>query len=275
MAKNKNKILKIMFIAIIAILLLIINTNESESYYYYDRTWIRYTNAEFDNPNVNKSLFCMNKGYNYAGARYYVQYSSGSIEPYLAYLVYQHQQGNPSFTRNSVREAIWSYMGSIGEPQGHPPAITQEIQDIISEAKFGVTIRNTGTNITINKPTKDQFVDFGANGYGPFNITYPTFTNSAQQQKLIGATLKILVNGKELTWLPKSGEDFYLSETDGIKAGEKNRIKVVYEGNTYSGSYKKYAAEYTVHRTVGCYYCGMKVNQTNLGVYSLSRRSYT
>lgn len=75
--------------------------------------------------------------------------------------------------------------------------------------------------------------------FGPFVVTYPSYNG-----ELAGTECVLMVNGKELDWLPESGEEFYLTEEDGIILGEENTLKIYYEGKTnFAGTFERYTPE--------------------------------
>ena len=128
------------------------------------------------------------------------------------------------------------------------------------KARLAQNIKSSG-NIKINKPSSGDLVydKPSENGkYGPFNITYPSYlSDETGKQEFIGNEFVILVNGQELSYLPASGEDFYLTEADGIKIGEKNTLKIQYKGNyNYRGTWTRYTALRDVTLLPVCIDCG-------------------
>lgn len=127
-----------------------------------------------------------------------------------------------------------------------PANLQDKYNDLQEEARLAQNVKSSG-NIKINKPSSGDLVydKPSENGlYGPFNITYPSYLSSETgKQEFIGNEFVITVNDKELSFLPESGEDFYLTELDGIKIGEKNTVKIKYKGNyNYRGNWRRYTA---------------------------------
>ena len=130
----------------------------------------------------------------------------------------------------------------------------------MEEARLAQNIKSSG-NIKINKPSSGDLVydKPSENGlYGPFNITYPSYLSSETgKQEFIGNEFVITVNDQELSYLPESGEDFYLTEADGIKIGEKNTLKIKYKGNyNYRGTWTRYTAIGVREGRIVCPECG-------------------
>lgn len=140
-----------------------------------------------------------------------------------------------------------------------PSAIIDKYNDLLEEARLAKNIKSSG-NIKINKPSSGDLVydKPTENGqYGPFNITYPSYLSSETgKQEFIGNEFVIIVNDKELSYLPESGEDFYLTEEDGIKIGEKNTLKIKYKGNyNYRGTWTRYTAIGKRYGSILCSNC--------------------
>lgn len=162
---------------------------------------------------------------------------------------------------NLIKYAIWNssrlgfdHNGSIEVPA----EIKQQYDELMAAAQFAITNIKSSGNISINTPATENLVfeKPNENGkYGPFNITYPMIEVNGNH-KYVGEDFVILVNDKELSYLPKSGEDFYLTEEDGIKIGEKNTLKIKYKYNyNYSGTWTRYTAVRNVIVDVGCDNC--------------------
>ena len=166
-----------------------------------------------------------------------------------------------------IKIAVWETVGYDhgGEPNTllQDTTINNKYKDLWAKENVAATLSTLNDNVVINKPAEGEFLQptidsTGKEVYGPFNITYPGYQSLATgKYEFVGDSLKILVNGKELSYLPESGEDFYLTEADGIVLGEENSISISYEANTIPvvryTKYLPYNANLTlVYRCISC-----------------------
>ena len=200
----------------------------------------------------------------------YLELDSGSLSPELSYIIYQGIIDS-NYSKNSgigelIKYAVWnSELGFDPDYVPIPAHLQDRYNDLQEEARLAQNIKSSG-NIKINKPTSGDLVydKPSENGqYGPFNITYPSYLSSETgKQEFIGNEFVITVNDQELSYLPESGEDFYLTEADGIKIGEKNTLKIKYKGNyNYRGTWTRYTALRPFYCSVWCSECQMTYPQ--------------
>lgn len=151
-----------------------------------------------------------------------------------------------------IKLAVWKKMGF--EPKTNPEDVLktellkQKYEDLWQKEKVIESLNSFDDATAINKPAEGEFLQptidptTGKEVYGPFNITYPGYQSKATQKyEFAGDEFKLLVNGKELSYLPESGQDFYLTEDDGIVLGEENSIKITYKATTIpKGSWSRF-----------------------------------
>ncbi len=210
---------------------------------------------------TDPNLYCMNNGYIF-NAGIYMCYDIGIISPEMAYVVAQQKEPSRNQNYDLEANAIWHLsilngekilnsqlpifnITSAEEMSNYDPSSWEKYKEynissgaemlnqILGEAKVASNLKSEG-NISINK-VEDELYPNEEGKYGPFKITYPNYNGV-----LVGKSIEVLVNGKKLENTPASDAEFYLTEEDGIVAGEKNTIKVVYIGYKYSGTYAKF-----------------------------------
>lgn len=161
-----------------------------------------------------------------------------------------HNKLDPNNIGYLIKIAVWEKLGfEHAAPVDNLLAdvsVKNRYTDLITKRNVISSLDSTG-NIIVTKPAEGEFIQptIDANGkevYGPFNITYPGYQSlETGKYEFAGEELKILVNGKELSFLPESGEDFYLTEADGIVLGEENNIEISYKATKgVRGSYTRY-----------------------------------
>lgn len=181
----------------------------------------------------------------------------------IAYIVAKQTDVPRSSENDLEANAVWQLVGET-HASSIPLAGTSELNDLIAEAKVGAYLNQTG-NISITGPSNP--VVENSDKYGPFKIIYPTYTASSGEQKLVGDSITIKVNGKTLSYIPESGKEFYLTEVDGIKYGEENEIQVEYKGSIWkaNGWYAKFTPKRTLTVYAYCDECGAQFIYTAEG----------
>ncbi len=66
----------------------------------------------------------------------------------------------------------------------------------------------------------------------------------------------MLINGQKLTNIPESGKEFYLTEQDGIKLGDKNTIEIKYKATKQTGEMDKFTKIRDARVDFKCNSCG-------------------
>lgn len=267
MAKRRNKIL----FAILVVLLLAITIiglisckNNSIAYSLRDIQDFGGGSDFLSNPN----LYCLTFGKDYAPNTSYYCYDVGNVSAQTAYVVAQQVQGKRDKDLDLIANAIWVLEGESNS--GTPPLQgTAELNELLAKADLAASITASG-NISIIGPTSPN-VENSDGKYGPFRITYPSYNGQVFAITTGGAaqpidTLVITVNGKQLSYIPSSGVDFYLTESDGIKNGEENVIEVTYKGyRMATSSYAKFTPKREVIRYGECEECGGTYRFTSTG----------
>lgn len=259
MSKRTNKLLSIISVVILltfALVSLIGYHNESTAFY-----------AVSDKQNFgsagsflsNKNLYCLNHGKEYVPYATYYCYDVGTASKELSYIIAQQKDGTRNSETDLVANAVWVLAGE--EHSSTPPLQgTAELNDLLARAELAASIKDSG-NISITGPNS-PVIETTDGKYGPFKITYPSYNGKVFAVTTGGAeipadALVIKVNGQELTNIPASGQEFYLTENDGIKHGQKNVIEVFYNGyKVASSNYAKFSPEREITRRGTCGKCG-------------------
>ena len=211
----------------------------------------------------NDCLYCLNHGKDYVPNATYFCYAAGTANSELSYIIAQqtpHSSSNPRSANNDlIANAVWVMIGE-GHTKTPPLQGTAELNDLLARATLAASIKASG-NISITGP-QSPVIESDDGKYGPFKITYPSHNNKVFAVTSGGApipddALVIKINGKTLTNIPESGKEFYLTENDGIKHGEKNEIEVFYNGYRVAPSnYAKFTPERAISRRGYCTECG-------------------
>lgn len=232
MNNRKSFLTAIIIVALICIsIFYLVSSKNNVSAFPYSEGNTYYFRFLTDNP----KLYCIDYNKDFMGGDFEC-YDSGNVDPILAYIVAQQTDMSRDGKYDEEANAIWYYYTGYGPYLSTDTS--KEGWKLFQEAKAvtSVTIKDSG-NISLYGFTEGQMLAPDSNGkYGPFRVDYPTDTNG----NLVG-NLVISVNGKPLTTLPASGDNFYLTEADGIKPGAENSITVDYRGYQYKGTYAKFA----------------------------------
>lgn len=208
------------------------------------------------------AVYCFNHSWDFQPGQY-LAVEFGSFDKEMAFMIYEgikeatdkgipHNKLDETSVGYLVKLAVWKKMGF--EPKTNPEDVLktellkQKYEDLWQKEKVIESLNSFDDATAINKPAEGEFLQptidqtTGKEVYGPFNITYPGYQSKATQKyEFAGDELKILVNGKELSYLPESGQDFYLTEDDGIVLGEENSIKITYKATTIpNGTWTRY-----------------------------------
>lgn len=238
---------------------------------------------------TNPSIYCLNYLWEFTPGDY-LYIGGGALDSDVSYLIYegvkdQTEKGVPHDKLSTdnigylIKVAVWERMGY--EHGGNVQSLvadtmlSNKYSDLWSQERVAETLSSSNDNVVINKPAEGEFIQptIDSNGkevYGPFNITYPGYQSLATgKYQFVGDELKILVNGKELSYLPESGEDFYLTESDGIVLGEENSISISYKANKPPrAAWAKYTPKrYDLSLVLNCQGCGGYFWATGSGYY--------
>ncbi|WP_404806861.1 prealbumin-like fold domain-containing protein, partial [Methanobrevibacter smithii] len=220
----------------------------------------------------NDYLYCLNHGKDFVPNVTYLCYEAGTASSELSYIIAQqtpHDSENPRDSETDlIANAVWVMIGE-GHTETPPLLGTAELNDLLARATLAASIKASG-NISITGP-QSPVIESADGKYGPFKITYPSHNNKVFAVTSGGApipddALVIKVNGKTLTNIPESGKEFYLTENDGIKHGEKNEIEVFYNGYRVAPSnYAKFTPERAISRKAYCIKCGGTFTYRSVG----------
>ena len=259
MSKKSNRLLSIISVIIlltIALVSLIGYHNESTAFYSVSDKQNFGNNWQFLS---NKYLYCLNHAKQYVQNATYYCYDVGTASQELSYIIAQQIDGKRDAEYDLIANAVWVM---AGEDHALPPPLigTAKLNDLFARATLAASIKDSG-NISITGPSS-PVIETTDGKYGPFKITYPSYNGNVFAVTVGGAAipadaLVIKVNGQELTNIPASGQEFYLTENDGIKHGQKNVIEVFYKGYKVNNSqYAKFTPEHEITKKGTCSICG-------------------
>lgn len=256
--KSKVKLLlTVILINIVAILGLFAISNNS-NVYGYDSRYIDY----FSQLDPDNDVYCIEYGINFQEGQYY-NFGDERLSSDVAYVVGNTDPSKYSYYngifRTDIRQNyVWESM-SGGSHKYDFEGMANDIEELRQEANIVETLSYNSISIINNN---GEFVTPDANGkYGPFIINYPSVNG-----KWVGKDFKVLINGNPLTNIPKSGEEFYLTEDDGIILGEKNEIKIVYSAAKYAGVMSKYTKIRDAVAEIRCRNCGNTYYERTTGI---------
>ena len=218
--------------------------------------------AYFSQLDPNNNIYCIVYGIDFQAGDYYC-YGSSQLLSDVAYVIGNTDPAKYSYYngifRTDIRQNyLWDRLNGNSHKNDYPGmaddiAALQQEAGIIErvDANSISIINNNGEFVTPNEDEK----------YGPFIINYPSVNG-----KWVGKSLEILINGQALTNIPKSGEEFYLTEEDGIKLGEKNEIKIRYSAAKYTGGMSKFTKVREAVAELVCRDCGKTYYKETTGM---------
>ena len=198
---------------------------------------------------------------------------------YAVYLEAERANSTTNYQRdeyNLTANIVYDIMG-LGSKNTYVNKNNAEYKELYNKAKAHAVVKNSN-NVSIIKSGSlvVENPSSSINGtYGPFQVVYPSYNGNFVGTKLVVTLNKGTANEKVLfkiengvinnnlynaTSIPGSGEEFYLSEEDGIIYGAENKITVDYEGALYTGKYRVYTMYYwgwlpLIQRTFACDRC--------------------
>ena len=281
MVRDKKKnIIKIALITILVLITSLITANKTMAQTYSSLpttggVTVVGNRSDFLNSSY---VFCADAGMNFGDNQKYMPYTTGDAGSAMGYMLIEYgTKGERDYTYDPVQTAVWLDKGNYGggsdfKHNDFSKFTPIDVSDMQTEATFAANTAKGG-NISISKPSSGELVheNGGAGQWGPFQITYPSFTSGSGETKVIGE-VTIKLNGREISGVP-SGEDFYLSEVDGIIPGEKNTLKIEYTGYKYTAPYQTYLAPVEITHKIICKECG-KTIYTEVGKGFVQGGSY-
>lgn len=205
------------------------------------------------NPDPESGLYCIEYGPQFTPGKFVCYEGPTALPSDLAYVLghvdpsdYSYYDG--TFRTDIRQNYLWEYLGN-GSHVDDYAGMANDIANLKAEADIVQKLNSSSVSI---KPLEDEFIKQNAEGkYGPFVINYPSVDG-----KWVGDSLKVTLNDKELTTIPESGKEFYLTEADGIKFGEKNILEVSYYATQYEAEMYMFAPEQDVEIYATCPKCG-------------------
>lgn len=253
--KKYKLIILTLIIAILCVgMTFIINKNNESLAVSYNVGSVTYISGTGGNPAPDQGIYCIVYGPQFVPGYFMCYAGPTNLPGDVAYVLGKINPSDYSYYDGTFRTDIrqnylWDYLGR-GSHVGDYAGMADDITNLKNEAS---TIQNLNSSSVNIEPLEEEFIKPNENGeYGPFVINYPSVNG-----KWVGDSLKITINGKELTTIPESGEEFYLTEEDGIKFGEENVLKISYQATRYSAYMYEFAPEQDIIiNCVSCPNCG-------------------
>lgn len=208
--------------------------------------------VHFSELNPNANFYCIEYGINFQEGDYYC-YAHANIPNDAAYVI-----GNIDPTKYSYNDGVFrtdirqNYLWEVLNGSSHKydyPGMAADIDALKQEANIIENINSNSISIINNN---GEFITPSADGkFGPFVINYPSVNG-----KPVGKSLEVLINGQKLTNIPESGKEFYLTEQDGIKLGDKNTIEIKYKATKQTGEMDKFTKIRDARVDFKCNSCG-------------------
>lgn len=223
-----------------------------------------------DNPTPDNGIYCIQYGPQFTPGYFMCDAGPVTLGSDVAYVIGHANPSDYSYYnglfRTDIRQNyLWEYLGD-GSHKNDYSGMANDITALKEEANIIQTLNKSSVSI---KPLEDEFVKQNSEGkYGPFVINYPSVNG-----KWVGDSLKVTVNGKELSTIPESGKEFYLTEEDGIKFGEKNILKISYDATQYQGEMYEFAPAEDMTIYVTCPGCSTSFTVQTTG-FELENGSY-
>ena len=169
-------------------------------------------------------------------------YVIGNIDP----TKYSYNDG---VFRTDIRQNyLWEVLNGSSHKYDYP-GMAADIDALKQEANIVESLNSNSISIINNN---GEFITPSADGkFGPFVINYPSVNG-----KPVGKSFEVLINGQKLTNIPESGKEFYLTEQDGIKLGDKNTIEIKYKATKYTGEMDKFTKIRDARVDFKCNSCG-------------------
>ena len=208
--------------------------------------------VHFSELNPNANFYCIEYGINFQEGDYYC-YEHANIPNDAAYVI-----GNIDPTKYSYNDGVFrtdirqNYLWEVLNGSSHKydyPGMAADIDALKQEANIVESLNSNSISIINNN---GEFITPSADGkFGPFVINYPSVNG-----KPVGKSFEVLINGQKLTNIPESGKEFYLTEQDGIKLGDKNTIEIKYKATKYTGEMDKFTKIRDARVDFKCNSCG-------------------
>lgn len=208
--------------------------------------------VHFSELNPNANFYCIEYGINFQEGDYYC-YEHANIPNDAAYVI-----GNIDPTKYSYNDGVFrtdirqNYLWEVLNGSSHKydyPGMAADIDALKQEANIIENINSNSISIINNN---GEFITPSADGkFGPFVINYPSVNG-----KPVGKSFEVLINGQKLTNIPESGKEFYLTEQDGIKLGDKNTIEIKYKATKQTGEMDKFTKIRDARVDFKCNSCG-------------------
>ena len=238
MKKNKIKLLLI-FIIIITTILSLFAINKASIAIDISNLGYKYGDTQyFDELDPNSGVYCIMYGRDFREGDYFCySYGGEQLQSDVAYVIGNTNPANYSYYNGIFRTDIrQNYLWEKVNENSHKSDYTGMAEDITTLEQEATIIQGLNYNsISITNNNGEYIVPNEEEKYGPFIINYPSLND-----ELVGTSFEILINGKPLKTRPKSGEEFYLTEEDGIILGGKNKIEITYNATQYTGTMWKF-----------------------------------
>lgn len=208
--------------------------------------------VHFSELNPNANFYCIEYGINFQEGDYYC-YDHANLPNDVAYVI-----GNIDPTKYSYNDGVFrtdirqNYLWDVLNGSSHKYDYAGMAADIDALKQEANIIENLNSNSISIINNNGEFITPSADGkFGPFVINYPSVNG-----KPVGKSFEVLINGQKLTNIPESGKEFYLTEQDGIKLGEKNTIEIRYKATKYTGEMDKFTKIRDARVDFKCNSCG-------------------
>ncbi len=261
--KKYKFIILTLIISILCIgLIFIISKNNKSIAVSYGIGDVVYINGTGINPDPDQGLYCIVYGPQFVPGYFICYDGPNNLPSDVAYVLghvdpsdYSYYDG--TFRTDIRQNYLWDAIGKGSHIGDY--GMENDITNLKNEANI---IQNlTQSSVSIN-PLEEEFIKPNDKGeFGPFVINYPSVNG-----KWVGDNLKITINDKELSTIPESGKEFYLTEEDGIKFGEKNILKISYTATQYDAYMYEFGPEQDITIScTGCPDCGNSFYYSGIG----------
>ncbi len=262
MKKHKFIILTLIISILCIGLIFIISKNNKSIAVSYGIGDVVYINGTGINPDPDQGIYCIVYGPQFVPGYFICYDGPNNLPSDVAYVLghvdpsdYSYYDG--TFRTDIRQNYLWEYLGKGSHVADY--GMANDITNLKNEANI---IQNlTQSSVSID-PLEEEFIKPNDKGeFGPFVINYPSVNG-----KWVGDNLKITINDKELTTIPESGKEFYLTEEDGIKFGEKNILKISYTATQYDAYMYEFGPEQDITIScTGCPDCGNSFYYNGIG----------